>query len=77
MITEREYAESILEDHHSDRVFTVEDDVVWVSGMNANCRTAARNMAQSLLKADVPCGPVHDDGAVANGGVQFRYGEAA
>jgi hypothetical protein len=67
----------LLEDVHGDRVFAVEDGVVWVSGMNANCRRVARKMAHTLVKHDIPAGLVYDDGAAANGGVQFNYGEAA
>ena len=67
-----------LEEHYPDRVFVVEDGVVWVSGMNASCPTVARDMARTLVHAyDVPCGLVYDDGAAANGGVQFNWGESA
>lgn len=70
-------AKELLEDVHSERVFAVEEDVVWVSGMNANCRHVARKMAQTLVKHNIPAGLVYDDNAVRNGGVQFNYGDAA
>ncbi len=70
-------AEEILNDIHSDRVFAVEDGVVWVSGMNQHCTRVAEKMARTLLKHGIPAGLVYDDGAPVNGGVQFNYGEAA
>lgn len=79
-MTERDYrkeAEELLRDVHADRVFTVEDGLVWVSGMNARCGVEARRMAKTLVKHDIPAGLVHDDGAEMFGGVQFRYGENA
>ena len=63
-----------MNDVHSDRVFSVEDDVVWVSGMNARCQSVANRMARTLVKHGIPAGLVHDDNAVQFGGVQFRYG---
>jgi len=70
---------TLLNDVHGDRVFSVEDDRVWVSGMNVHCTRVAENMAQTLIKHDIPASLVHDDGvhAANNGGVQFRYGEHA
>lgn len=73
----RDRAEKLLRDLYSDRVFSVEDGIVWVSGMNENCRFVARSMAETLVKHDIPAGLVHDDDAVDHGGVQFRYGENA
>lgn len=73
----RSRVEELLRDVHGDRVFTVEDGVVWVSGMNANCPRVARKMASTLLSHDIPASLVYDDGAVAFGGVQFNYGESA
>lgn len=70
-------AEELLNDTHGDRVFAVEDGIVWVSGMNQNCRAAARRMARTLVKHDIPAGLVHDDNADRFGGVQFRYGTNA
>lgn len=79
-MVERDYrqeAKELLEDVHGDRVFAVENGVVWVSGMNARCPTVARRMAKTLVKHDIPTGLVHDDDAERFGGVQFRYGENA
>lgn len=70
-------AKELLEDVHGDRVFVVEDDRVWVSGMNARCRTVARRMAKTLVKHGIPASLVYEDDAVENGGVEFRYGDAA
>jgi hypothetical protein len=69
----------ILEDAHPNRVFTVEEGIVWVSGMNSQCTFVAESMAQTLVEHDIPAGLVHDDGvhAMNNSGVQFRYGENA
>lgn len=69
-----ETVERILEEQHGDRVFSVEDGVVWVSGMNASCPSVARRMAHTLLSQGFACGLVYDDGAVQHGGVQFNYG---
>lgn len=69
--------EELLEDVHEGCVFSVEDGLVWVSGMNARCPSVARRMAETLVKHDIPAGLVHDDDAVRFGGVQFRYGNAA
>lgn len=66
-----------LEDCFGDRVYAVADGHVWVSGMNAHCRTVARRMASELASVGVPCGLVYDDGAAQFGGVQFNYGTAA
>lgn len=74
---DRDRAEELLNDTHGDRVFSVEEDVVWVSGMNARCPGVARSMAQTLVEAGIPASLIHDDGAVRFGGVQFRYGRAA
>lgn len=67
----------LLDELHPDRVFSVGDDTVWVSGMNANCTSVAETLAQTLVRHDIPCGLVHDDNAEHFGGVQFTYGEAA
>ena len=64
----------LLDDVHGDRVYAVEDGIVWVSGMNARCPTVARRMARTLVKHGVPCGLVYDDDAVRHGGVQFNFG---
>lgn len=64
----------VLEETHSDRVFSVEDGVVWVSGMNAGCPRAASDMARTLVSHGVPCSLVYDDEAERFGGVQFNYG---
>lgn len=75
----QEEVRELLEDVHSDRVFSVEEDVVWISGMNASCGFVARQIAKTLVKHGIPAGLVHEDGvhAVNNGGLQFRYGENA
>lgn len=70
----------LLDDVHADRVFSVEDGVVWVSGMNAHCKRVAEDIAKTLrMHFDTPTSLVHDDGihAVDFGGVQFRYGKNA
>lgn len=69
--------EELLNDVHADCVFVVEDAHVWVSGMNAHCTDVAKRMAKTLSIHGVPTGLVYDDEAVANGGVQFNYGESA
>lgn len=65
---------ALLREQYPDRVFAVEQDVVWVSGMNANCPRVARHMARTLIKEDIPCSLVYDDDAEMYGGVVFRYG---
>lgn len=77
MITNTMDVEQILDEHFGDRVYTVEDGVVWVSGMNANCKHLAERMAATLVHADIPASLVYDDGAIEHGGVEFRYGEMA
>jgi len=72
-----EEVEQILESEFGDRVWVVEEDVVWVSGMNPHCPSVAEAMAKTLVQNDVPAGLVYDDGAMAHGGVQFNWGEAA
>jgi len=70
--------EQILDEHYGDRVYSVEDDVVWVSGINADCASIARRMAQELTHGyDIPAGLIYDDGAARFGGVQFNWGESA
>lgn len=67
--------EQILDEEFGDRVFVVEDDLVWVSGMNSSCGSVARRMAKSLTHSyDIPTSLVHNDDAARFGGVQFRYG---
>lgn len=73
----REDVESLLNDVHGDRVFAVEEDCVWVSGMNARCTRVAEKMAKTLQKEGIPVGLVYEDDAVANGGVAFNWGDAA
>jgi len=73
-----ERVEQILDEEFGDRVYVVEDDVVWVSGMNAGCVSLARMMAKTLAHGhDIPASLVYDDDAARFGGVQFNYGEAA
>lgn len=69
--------ESLLNDVHGDRIFSVEDGKVWVSGANARCKGVAEDLALTLVTHGIPCGLVHDDGVHAAdfGGVQFRYGD--
>ena len=72
--------ERILEDEFESRVFSVEEGIVWVSGMNVNppCPSLARRMANTLVHThDIPCGLVYDDDAVRFGGVQFNWGGRA
>jgi len=70
----KDRVEELLDDVHGDRVYAVEDGIVWVSGMNAHCPTVARRMARTLVKHGVPTGLVYDDDAVRHGGVQFNFG---
>lgn len=63
----------ILEAEYSERVYEVEDGVVWVSGMNSSCSFVAESMAKTLMAHDIPCGLVYDDDATQLGGVQFNY----
>lgn len=73
-----EDVEELLDDGFGDRIYTVEDDTVWVSGMNANCTSVARQMARTLAHDhDIPTSLVYDDGAARFGGVQFNWGPAA
>lgn len=77
-MSEVEHVQELLTEEYGDRIFTVEQDTVWVSGMNADCVTVARRMAQTLAHVhDIPAGLVYEDDAVAHGGVQFNWGEAA
>jgi flagellar basal body P-ring protein FlgI len=73
----RDAVEQTLAEQFDDRVYAVEDGVVWVSGMNAHCKTVAQRMARELVAQDIPCGLVYDNGAARFGGVQFNWGEAA
>lgn len=76
----RDEVEELLDELHPDRVFAVEDGLVWVSGMNAHCGRVAEDLAKTLrMHFDTPTSLVHDDGihAVDFGGVQFRYGADA
>ena len=74
----KERVEQTLEEQFSDRVYTVEDGVVWVSGMNAHCKSVAGRMAKELAWGhDIPTGLVYDDDAKRFGGVQFNFGENA
>lgn len=66
--------EDILQRHYGDRVYTVEGGIVWVSGINANCRTVAESMAKELSSQDIPVGLVRDDDAVRFSGVEFQFG---
>jgi D-arabinose 5-phosphate isomerase GutQ len=68
----------ILEDQFDDAVYTVEEGVVWVSGINARCHSIARQMAMTLSHGyDIPTNLVHGDGAAEFGGMQFEWGAAA
>lgn len=67
--------EKILEAEFGDRIYAVEDDVVWVSGANARSASVARRMARELAYGhDIPTSPVYDDDAARFGGVQFNWG---
>ena len=70
--------ETALRNEYDNRVFSVEDGVVWVSGMNAHCKSVAESMARTLTYGhDIPTCLVYDDGADRFGGVQFNWGENA
>lgn len=75
--TDRQHVVDLLADEFPDRVYSVEDGIVWVSGMNAHCRYVAERMARTLVSAGIPASLVYDDGAARFGGVEFRYGGAA
>jgi len=68
-------AKQFLDERFGDCVYSVEDSVIWVSGMNANCFHVAEQMAQELTANGIPCGLVYDDEAKKFGGVQFNYNE--
>ena len=75
---DRETVHSILDAEFPDRIFAVEGDVVWVSGMNQNCSFYAHSMAEHLAREhDISTGLVHDDDALCHGGVQFNWGDDA
>lgn len=76
MPSNTQFVEHVLANTHPDRVYAVEDGRVWVSGMNANCRRVAEDMARSLSDRGVPCGLVHTDGAAEHGGVYFAFGDS-
>lgn len=68
----------ILGREFGDRVYSVENGVVWVSGMNSGCKSLAQRMAKTLAHGhDIPAGLVYDDGATRFGGVQFNWGDSA
>lgn len=67
----------ILSDRFSNRIYSVEDGLVWVSGANQHCESIARRMADTLVREGIPCSLVHSDGSSQFGGVQFRYGDNA
>lgn len=70
--------EDILNRQFGDRVYSVEDGVVWVSGMNSSCYSVARRMAMTLVHGhDIPASLVYEDNAARFGGVQFNWGESA
>lgn len=70
--------EEILEEQFKERVYAVEDGIVWISGMNAACGSVARKMARYLTHThDIPTSLVYDDDATKFGGVQFNWGESA
>lgn len=72
-----ERIEEILAEYYENRVYSVEEDVVWVSGLNANSGMLARRMAKELTAQGIPCSLVYDDDAAAFGGLEFRWGDAA
>ena len=70
--------EQIVDEQFPNRVVSVEERVVWVSGMNANCVLIANRIAKELVHGyDIPCSLVYHDDADRFGGVEFRYGDAA
>ena len=78
METETQRVREILDAKFETHVYSVEDGVVWVSGMNSGCMGVARSMAKHLVHThDIPASLVYDDNAAAFGGVQFNWGEAA
>jgi len=75
-VTKQE-VEQIITDAYGDRVFRVEENTVWVSGMNSSPRSLAQRFASELTAHDIPCSLVDNDDATQFGGFEFRYGEAA
>lgn len=65
--------QTILDFEFPDRVFVVEDDRVWVSGMNETAKPLAERMTEELIARDIACGLVKDDEAARFGGVEFRF----
>jgi hypothetical protein len=76
--TDRETIADILSREFNDRIYSVEDGVVWVSGANAQSPAAARKMARMLAHCyDIPTSLIYDDDAAEHGGVQFNWGVSA
>ena len=75
-VTKRE-VEQIISNAYGNRVFRVEEDTVWVSGMNSSPRSLAQRFANELTAHDIPCSLVGNDDATQFGGFEFHYGEAA
>lgn len=69
---------SILSNTFDSAVFTVENRVVWVSGINSNCSSIARNMAIELSRGhNIPTSQPYEDNADRFGGMQFNWGDSA
>ena len=58
----------LVEATFPDRVLSIEQDGVWVSGMNANCASVARRIAGLLESEGYVVDMVRDDDAVRFGG---------
>lgn len=71
--SEKDHVRTVLESQFPDRVFSVEEKHVWVSGMNQSCKSVAERMTEELTFRGFLCGLVHDDEAHRHGGFQFRW----
>lgn len=59
----------VVETVQPGRVFVVEEDGIWFSGMNQNLGNLVEEVAEALDEAGWEVGTPHRDDAVVNGGV--------
>lgn len=65
----REIAEAIANGPGTTPVVCLEEDRVWVSGMNSRPWVRARRIAARIREAGFETGDVTDDGAAEHGGL--------